>query len=301
MQHFNKTVLFLFLVSICFSSSAQELMDLFGDEEEQTTEYAFATFKTTRVVNAQSIENPAPGVLLFIISHHFGKVNDGAYNLFGLDQATMRIGFEYSFNNWLCLGIGRSTFQKTFDGFAKMKLLRQSSGLRNMPVSVSLFSSTTINGLRWQNPERENYFSSRMAYTHQLLIARKFSSDISFQLMPALIHKNLVPTEGDDNDIYALGAGARIKITNRITFNSEYFYVFPGQRDDDDAYKNTLSLGFDIETGGHVFQLHFTNSQPMFDRGFITETRGNWLDGDIYFGFNITRVFTIKKPEEFRD
>ena len=299
MQHFSKTVLFLFLVIICFSSSAQELMDLFGDEEEQTTEYAFATFKTTRVVNAQSIENPAPGVLLFIISHHFGKVNDGAYNLFGLDQATMRIGFEYSFNEWLCLGIGRSTFEKTVDGFAKVKLLRQSSGLHKMPVSVSLFSSTTINGLRWQDPERENYFSSRMAYNFQLLIARKFSSAFSLQIMPALIHKNLVPTEQDDNDIFALGLGARAKITNRITFNGEYYYVFPGQRDDD-VFKNTLSLGFDIETGGHVFQLHFTNSQPMFDRGFITETRGNWLDGDIYFGFNITRVFTIKKPEEFR-
>jgi opacity protein-like surface antigen len=299
MQHFSKTVLFLFLVIICFSSSAQELMDLFGDEEEQTTEYAFATFKTTRVVNAQSIENPAPGVLLFIISHHFGKVNDGAYNLFGLDQATMRIGFEYSFNEWLCLGIGRSTFEKTVDGFAKVKLLRQSSGLRKMPVSVSLFSSTTINGLKWQNPERENYFSSRMAYNFQLLIARKFSSAFSLQIMPALIHKNLVPTEQDNNNIFALGIGARAKITNRITLNGEYYYVFPDQRDDD-VFKNTLSLGFDIETGGHVFQLHFTNSQPMFDRGFITETRGNWLDGDIYFGFNITRVFTIKKPEEFR-
>jgi len=299
MQHFSKTVLFLFFVSIIFNARSQDLMDLFGEDEEETTEYAYATFKTTRVVNAQSVENPAPGVMLFIISHHFGKINDGAYNLFGLDQATMRMGFEYSFNDWLCLAIGRSTFEKTVDGFAKVKLLRQSSGLRNMPVSVSLFTSTTINGLRWQDSERENYFSSRMAYTHQVLIARKFSSDFSLQIMPALVHKNLVPTEQDKNDIFALGLGARVKITNRTTFNGEYYYVFPGQRDDE-AYKNTLSLGFDIETGGHVFQLHFTNSQPMFERGFITETRGNWLDGDIYFGFNITRVFTIIKPEEFR-
>lgn len=299
MKQFGKTVLYLVFSSMFLSSPAQDLMDLFG-EEEQTTDYAYATFKTTRIVNSQSIENPAPGVLLFIISHHFGKVNDGAYNLFGLDQATMRIGFEYSINEWLCLGIGRSTFEKTVDGFAKVKLLRQSSGLRNMPVSVSLFSSTSLNGLRWQDPERENYFSSRMAYTHQLMIARKFGSNFSFQLMPVLVHKNLVPTENDSNDIFALGAGARVKITNRITFNSEYYYVFPNQRDDE-IYRNSLSLGFDIETGGHVFQLHFTNSQPMFERGFITETRGNWLDGDIYFGFNITRVFTIKKPEEFRD
>jgi len=295
---FSKTVLCFFFLFIFFTVRSQDLMDLFDDEPE-TTEYTFATFKTTRVVNAQSIENPAPGVLLFIISHHFGKVNDGTYNLYGLDQATMRMGFEYSFNDWLCLSIGRSTFEKTVDGFAKVKLLRQSSGLRNMPVSVSLLSAITINGLRWQDPERENYFSSRMAYTHQILIARKFNHHFSLQLMPALIHKNLVPTEADNNDIFALGVGARIRITSRTTFNTEYFYVFPGQRDDE-VFKNSLSLGFDIETGGHVFQLHFTNSQPIFDRGFITETRGNWFDGDIYFGFNITRVFTIKKPEEFR-
>jgi hypothetical protein len=299
MQHFFRTVLCIFILSATLTTKSQDLFDLFDEGETETTGFAYATFKTTRVVNAHSVENPAPGVMLFIVSHHFGKVSDGAYELFGLDRATMRIGFEYSFNNWLCLGIGRSTFEKTLDGFAKIKLLRQSSGLRNMPVSVSLFTATTINGLRWQEPERKNYFTSRMAYTHQLLIARKFSSDFSLQLMPAMIHKNLVPIQKDKNDIFALGAGGRFKITNRITFNGEYYYVFPGQRDDE-TFRNTLSFGFDIETGGHVFQLHFTNSQPMFDRGFITETRGNWLDGDIYFGFNITRVFTIRKPEDFR-
>ena len=299
MQHFIRTVLCFFLVSISFSGISQDLFDLFDESETQTTEYAYATFKTTRVVNAQSIENPAPGVMLFIVSHHFGKVSDGAYNMFGLDQATMRIGFEYSFNEWLCLAIGRSTLDKTVDGFAKIKLLRQSSGLRNMPVSVSLFTSMTANGRRWDEPKRKNYFSSRLAYNYQLLIARKFSNTLSLQLMPALVHKNLVLTENDRNDIFALGAGARIRITNRVTLNGEYFYVFPGQMSDE-TLKNSLSAGLDIETGGHVFQLHFTNSLPMFDSGFITDTRGDWLKGDIYFGFNITRVFTIRKPEAFR-
>ncbi len=279
------------------SGYPQDLMDLFKEDQKPATEFVYATFKTTRVVNAHSVENPAPGVMLFIISHHFGKINDGFYNLFGLDQATMRIGFEYSLNNWLCLGVGRSTFEKTYDGFLKAKLLRQSTGHRNMPVSVTLFSSTTLNSLKWSEPERENFFTSRLAYTYQLLIARKFSNAFSMQLMPALVHKNLVDKIKDRNDIFALGAGARIKLTHRITFNGEYYYVFPGQIDDN--FNNPLSFGFDIETGGHVFQLHFTNSQPMFDRGFITETRGNWMNGDIYFGFNITRVFTIKKPKDF--
>jgi hypothetical protein len=297
MKCLSKIVLFFLLAGFGFPALSQDLMDLFGDDEE-TTEYTFATFKTTRVVNAQSVENPAPGVMLFIVSHHFGKVSDGAYNMFGLDQATMRIGLEYSFNDWLCIGAGRSTFEKTVDGFIKLKLLRQSTGLKEMPVTMSLFSATTVNGLRWSDPERKNYFTSRLAYTHQLLIARKFNDAFSLQVMPTLVHKNLVPTEDDKNDIIALGLGGRYKINNRITFNGEYFYVFPGQRVE--KFRNSLSLGFDVETGGHVFQLHFTNSQPMFDRGFITETKGNWLDGDIYFGFNITRVFTLKKPEAFR-
>lgn len=299
MQPFSKTVLCFFILLSSLTVRSQDLFDLFGDEETQTTEYAYATFKTTRIINAHSIENPAPGVMLFIISHHFGKINDGAYNLFGLDQATMRIGFEYSFNDWLCLGFGRSTFEKTVDGFAKIKLLRQSSGLKNMPLSVSLFASSNINGLRWNEPERKNYFSSRMAYTYQLILARKFSNNFSLQLMPALVHKNLVPTEQDSNDIFAMGVGGRVKLTSRMALNGEYYYVLPGQRDEE-LFKNMLSVGFDIETGGHVFQLHFTNSQPMFERGFITETRGKWLDGDIYFGFNITRVFTLKKPEGFK-
>ncbi len=299
MQHVSKIVLLIILASTTIAIKSQDLLELFDDEKKETTEYAYATFKTTRVVNAQSVENPAPGVLLFIISHHFGKVNDGAYNMFGLDQATMRLGFEYSLYDWLCLGVGRSTYEKTFDGFAKIKLLRQSSGLKNVPVSVSLFSVATINSLRWNEPERKNYFSSRLAYTYQLLLARKFNNTFSLQLMPTLVHKNLVPAKSNANDIFAIGTGARIKLTSRITFNSEYFYVLPGQRNDDE-FTNSLSLGFDIETGGHVFQLHFTNSQPMFDRGFITETRGKWQDGDIYFGFNITRVFTIKKPASFK-
>lgn len=267
-------------------------MDLFEDEEPET-EFVFATFKTSRIVSGQSIENPHHGELKFIVSHHFGRVNQGAYQFFGMDQATMRLGFEYGITPGLAVAIGRSTFEKTFDGFLKYKLLRQSVGKVEMPISVSLFSGMYLNSLHWQFPERENYFTSRLSFAHQLLIARKFGHAFSFQLSPTLVHKNLVPTTSHPNDIFALGAGGRLRLSNRITFNAEYFYVF-NEKTRQEFY-DSFSLGFDIETGGHVFQLHFTNSQPMFERGFITETRGNWLDGDIYFGFNITRVFTLKK------
>lgn len=287
-------IIVLFLI-IHQSSFSQELMDVFG-EEEPKTEYISATFKTTRIVSGHSIENPANGVLLFMISHHFGRLNQGAYDFFGLDQATIRLGLEYGLNDRISVGIGRSTYQKTIDGFVKAKLLRQSIGVRNMPFSLTAFASTDLFTLKWQDPERTNYFSSRFSYVLQLLLARKFNEKLSLQLTPTLIHKNLVIIE-NTNDNFALGFGGRYKLTKRLSLNMEYFHNMPGYIADN--FENPLSIGFDIETGGHVFQLHFTNSQPMFDRALITETTGKWGNGDVYFGFNITRVFTIKKPKGF--
>lgn len=284
------------LMSINFPSEGQELMDVFG-EEEPTTQFASATFKTTRVVSGHSIENPANGVLLFTISHHFGKINSGAYDFFGLDQATIRLGLEYGINDFLSVGIGRSTYQKTIDGFIKAKLLRQSKGVRNFPLSITAFSAMDLFTLKWQDTERTNYFTSRLSYVHQLLIARKFNKNLSIQLTPTYIHRNLA-VETNTNDNFAVGIGGRYKLTKRLSMNVEYFHNLPGYIADN--FENPLSVGFDIETGGHVFQLHFTNSQPMFDRALITETMGKWGNGDIYFGFNISRVFTIKKPEAFK-
>ncbi len=282
-------------------AAQDDLMDLLGNDEP-TTNYTYATFKTTRVINAQSVENPAAGVLIFLIQHRFGRLNSGAYELFGLDQATLRLGFEYGITDRLAIGIGRSTYQKTYDGFVKYKIFRQSTGLKEMPVTLIYIATTDIISLKWEdytNPDRTNYFSSRMSYTHQLLLARKFNKKLSLQLMPTLVHKNLVKYEEDKNNIYSVGIGGRFKITNRTSFNAEYFYVIPDQIHSD--YDNSLSLGFDIETGGHVFQLIFTNSKAMFDRGFITETQGKWGNGDVYFGFNISRVFTLKKQGAIKD
>lgn len=279
-------------------SNAQDLLDLLG-EDEPTTEFTYATFKTTRIINGHSVENPADGVLLFMISHRFGKLNSGAYDFFGLDQATIRLGFEYGVGERLSVGIGRSSYQKAYDGFVKYKILRQSSGDRTMPLTMTWFSSMDLFSLKWQDTERKNYFSSRLSFVHQLLLARKFSDKFSLQVSPTFIHKNLVLTEADDNDTFAMGVGGRLKLTQRVSVNAEYFYLMPGSVADN--FVNPLSIGFDIETGGHVFQLHFTNTQPMFERGFITETRGKWTNGDIYFGFNLSRVFTIKKPAEFRE
>lgn len=274
------------------SFSQDDLMDLF--EDEPTTVYTSATFKTTRLALGHSVENPANGDLIFLISHHFGKISSGAYEFFGLDQATIRLGLEYGITDRLTIGYGRSSYNKTYDGFIKYKLFRQSSGVKNMPITMNVLAGMAVNTLKWTEPDRENYFSSRLSYLYQILISRKFNSNLSLQLMPSLVHRNLVATIDDKNDIFTIGAGGRYKITKRTSINVEYHYVLPDQINSYD-YTNSLTIGFDIETGGHVFQLFFTNSVPINVSDFITHTNDSWGDGDIYFGFNISRVFTLKK------
>jgi len=293
----KKNILFLLfsIIIFKFSFSQEDLIDLFGNETPNK-EYVSATFKTTRLVIGQSIENVPKGNLNFIISHHFGRINEGAYNFWGLDKSTIRIGLEYSLNDRIELGIGRSTYQKTVDSYIKFKIIRQNN--QNIPLSISYFGGIAINTLKWEDPERVNYFSSRLSYINQLIIARKFNSNISLQLMPSHIHNNLVKLTLDPNDIFAIGAGGRLKLSHRISINAEYYQIITEKTRKN--FDNSLSIGFDIETGGHVFQLFLTNSQPLFERGFITETNGRWDKGDIYFGFNIVRTFTIKKPNELK-
>ncbi len=290
----------IIMLSISTFIHAQDTLDLMKQLENEVnandknkTEYTTATFKTTRLINGHSVENTGKGVLDVKISHRFGTINNGAYALFGLDNATMRMGFDYGITKNFMVGIGRSTYQKTFDAFFKIKILKQSTGKVNMPVTVSYVPTVALKTLKWENPNEKNYFSSRLFYTHQLIIGRKFSKNTSLQLMPTFIHQNLAALIADPNDIIAIGIGGRQKISKRISFNAEYYYQLPGFKLT--GTTNALSIGFDIETGGHVFQLHFTNSQGMTERTFIAETTGKWDKGDISFGFNISRVFTIGK------
>ena len=274
---------------------AQLENEMIGDSKSKTT-YTTATFKTTRLINGHTVENVGKGVLDVKISHRFGKLNNGSYELFGLDNATMRMGFDYGINRYLMIGIGRSTFEKTYDGYFKLKLLRQSSGKRRMPVTISYVPTVALKTLKFEDPDRKNYFTSRLFFTHQLIIGRKFSESTSIQLMPTYVHRNLVKLATEPNGLMAVGIGGRQKVSKRISLNAEYYYQLP-------EYKltgttNSLSLGVDIETGGHVFQLHFTNSRGMNERTFISETTGTWEKGDIYFGFNISRVFTVGKRKK---
>lgn len=255
-------------------------------------EYAQQTFKDTRVVNGHSVETNVKGEAKFIISHRFGAVSDGLYEFFGIDQATMRIGLDYGFTNNLLAGFGRSSFEKTFDGYVKYKILKQSTGEKKMPLTLTGLATVAIDGQRWADPERENYFSSRMDYTFQILAARKFSDAFSFQLMPTLVHRNLVPADSIAHDVLSLGAATRWQITKQVSLQAEYYYTPEGQLADE--FTNSLSLGVDIETKGHVFQLHISNSRGMTEKFFVTETRGDISKGELHLGFNITRDFRIR-------
>lgn len=277
---------------------SQDLDAMLDAETKPTVNYATATFKSTRIINGHSIEQMKEKQLDFRISHRFGTLNSGTYGLFGLDESHIHFSLEYGIKDWLMLGAGRSSQNKTYDGFAKVRILRQSSGEKFMPVHLSYFTSIEIMTLKF--PERpvgtSNYFSSRLAYVNQLLIARKFNENLSVQITPTFIHRNLVKTELDQNDIYAMGVGGRYKLTKRLSLNAEYYYTYnPNSKSLDPQPYNALSVGVDIETGGHVFQIMVTNSQGMREGSFIPQTTGSWMDGDIHLGFNISRVFAFNK------
>ncbi|QHL89352.1 hypothetical protein GU926_05635 [Nibribacter ruber] len=273
------------------SQAQDDLLKLAETQDSARTGHTTGTFKATRLLNGHTVQTNGAGALLFLISHRFGTLNSGAYEFWGLDQATIRLGLEYGLTDQLTVGVGRSSLEKTYDGFLKYKLLQQQEA--GMPITLTLFTSTAIKTLEWFEPNVEEQFKYRLTYTFQALVARKLTDRVSLQVAPTLVHRNLVPLSTDENNVYAVGAGGRFKLTKRTTFNAEYFYLLPGATAD--QFRNSLSLGVDIETGGHVFQLMATNSQGMIEQFFIPSNAGSWSKGDIYFGFNISRVFQLKE------
>ena len=295
MKYLLWSLLSLVFIINGYAQEEDDLLSLLGEEEY--TDYTNASFKTNRVINLHSLESTAFGVLDFKISHRFSPIDQGFYDLFGLDGANVRFGVDYGVSDLLTIGAGRSSLDKTYDGYIKYKFLRQSTGKKNFPFTAALLATTAVRTVEWANPDRQNYFSSRLSYTGQLILGRKFSESFSLMLSPTVVHRNLVQTKAEKNDVFACGVAGRIKLSKRLALNAEYIYVLPDQLAP--IYTNALSIGFDIETGGHVFQLHFSNSRSMTETGFITENTRNWdssLEG-IHFGFNISRVFTLKRKQ----
>ena len=294
MQQSIKTILLLALFSCNTVLQAQDdLLGLLGEDKPQK-EYIKAAFKSSRVINAHSMEFINPGTMDFRILHRFGNIDQGLKNFFGLDQASMRMGFDFGLRPNLMAGIGRSTFKKEVDAFIKYAPLRQSKGPGSFPVTVAFVGAVTVDGLPWADPTRQNYFTSRMAYYFSAIIGRKFNDAFTLQVTPTVVHKNLVQLQTDPNDIIGIGVGGRLKLNKRMAFTWDYTHVLDGLPT---GYYNPLSVGLDIETGGHVFQLHVSNATGMNERAFITETTGQWGKGEIRMGFNLSRMFQLKKKK----
>ncbi len=261
----------------------------FSDAFGQVSGFDFShrTFRGTRIINGHSVELNRNGELDFLISHRFGSLKGGAYELFGLDDSNIRFGLEYGVNDRINIGFGRSSSGKVYDGYFKMQFLRQKE-TGGSPITLTGFASATITGIRNDSYEK---FTQRFSYAYQLLIARKFSDRFSVQLMPTFVHNNLVFDIAEENNTIAMGAAFKYQISKVVTLLAEVYAPIselPSDR------KIPIALGVDINTGGHVFQLQLTNTMAMVEKDFIVNTDSDWFDGDIRLGFNISRTFKIK-------
>ena len=287
-----KKILFFLLISNCMFS--QESLESFLEPKNNDRDIVLSTFFSTRIINAHSIELYQPGTLDMRISHRFGALKTGFYELFGLDQATIRLGFEYGLTKNIMIGVGRSSYKKNYDGFIKYSIIKQRKK-QKLPVSIVYFSSLSVQSIKKQ---QENYpFSGRLSYCNQLLISSKINKKFSLQIMPTYVHKNMVDFTSYFNDIFLIGSAIKYNIFRSTSLNFEYFYRITDadiSNQNQDTFYNSFSIGLDIEAGGHVFQLHVTNSFSMYEVGFLTETNRSWSDGGIHFGFNISREFTLK-------
>tara|TARA_B100000929_G_scaffold288592_1_gene277379 strand:- start:2211 stop:3053 length:843 start_codon:yes stop_codon:yes gene_type:complete len=276
--------LFVFTGLIISLTAQDDMLELIDDGTINPVPVQ-ATFKATRIVNSQSIELTRPKTLEFMILHRFGSMNNGFYDLFGMDEAAIRFDLKYGINDRISLGAGRSSLNKTYDIFTKLKLLKQTSGGSSFPFSLALFSKMEISTI-----DQDLSMSDQLTFDIQVLAARKFNPSISVQVMPTFIHRNLVQTANESHDLLSFGIGGRVKVTRRVSINTDTFFPL-GERNE--SFKQSWGLGCDIETGGHVFQLMITNVQGSFESNYIENATGTFDELNLFLGFNITRVFSL--------
>lgn len=298
-----KYFLALAISVVCNFANTQEndLLDELDSISEQEVVFENPAFKALQICNLQSTKMVAKKDFYMVVAHRFGSIKSGIKELYGLDQANTKILFIYGISDRLQLGISRDSYEKTYSATSKLSLLKQSNNRR---VNLVLYNSVDVNTLLNKNTYPGLLFLDRFAYSTQILISRGFSEKLSIELAPIYVRQNLIDLKYAKTSIppirplgfltepwnqYILAIGGRYKFTKRISFNLDYGYNFSKSKNS--LYRNPLSVGIDIETGGHVFQLLFTNSRASNDAAFLTETLGDWTKGDISFGFNIVRVF----------
>jgi hypothetical protein len=278
-------VLVLLIIPITVFSQDDLLVELENDVVIDST--VTSAFKGLKIVNFESTKLVANGDFYFVIAHRFGSIKDGIDEFFGLDTSSIRFSLIWGLNDWLNLGFSRSSFNKMYDLTAKYRLIEQKEN--GFPVTVVGFNSLGINSAIDEDQYSNFEFKQRVTYLMEALISRKVNEKLSLELVPAIFHENFVVNDSQENTQYAIGGGGRYKISKFVTLNLDYAYHL--NRASNSSYNNPLSLGVDIETGGHVFQLVFSNAQPMYDTGYLTNAAGDWAKGDIFFGFNLSRVF----------
>ena len=291
-------IFFLILAFISNSIAQDDLSSLTDQALKSTTDYALGTFFTTRLLTGQSTEIMPKGGLDFRIHHRFDEFKSGFGTLYGLDGAFSYLSLEYGFTKFMMAGFGRAN-DGYFNLFDKIKILRQSTGEKNMPFTLVYYVESAIDGKTYDNSTINNNFNGRLSFTHQLLISRMFNSRLSLQIAPTFVHRNMVPAPGYNNDLFALGVGGRYKIINTFSINAEYYYVkgikdLPGGVE----FYNPVSIGVDIQVASHVFQIMITNTDRMIEPSFLGQTTGEFSKS-LRLGFNISQVFTLgnKKKE----
>ena len=277
-----------------FAQSPDDLLNMVAEKPKK--EYVTATFKTTRLINFHTVEVLSKRSLDFRISHRFGDFNSGAYNAWGVDGgANIRLALEYTHGSRLMFGIGRTSGKKIADGFLKYRLLKQTTKGGGMPISLTLFTSVYHTFMQNVLIDGENKYKTipdRLSYCHQIMVGRKFSSRFSFQLTGAMVHFNLVDKITDKNDCFIVGAVTRFKFAKRQAITLEYGYRL--NKYSKDKYYDSFGIGYDLETGGHVFQIHLTNSFGLTEDQYFMYTNTSWDNWGIRLGFNISRVFSLQ-------
>ena len=282
-----KRLSILFLLLSTLAVAQNDLLDELDADLDMGPLYAESAFKGLKIINLESTKMVDKGEMYFIVAHRFGSIRNGFDDFFGLDIASNKLQLIYGLSDHINFGAARSSYQKTYALHTKLRILRQQN--EKSPVTIGAYGQLTINNQLDLDLNPDLDFSHRLTYTAQALVSRKFSEKLSLQLSPTLIHKNLTEVDDESNMQFVMAAGGRYKLSKRISLNMDYGLVT--NRPEELNYNNMLSIGLDIETGGHVFQLHFTNSRSMLEHSFLTEASGDWSEGNIHFGFNISRVF----------
>ena len=312
----TKSSLIGLLMLVSGASVAQDdLLSLIDDKKDEGPKKVYATFKTVRIGNVQTIETVKKKHLDFRIAHRFGNlynsdlknpINETFQSFIGFDNVNdVRMSLDYGLTDNITLGIGRSKMNKLVDGTIKWKILQQNSDF-SMPISLAFFSSvgyshapmaTIYNGIvrdfKTNEAHRFNYFT-------QLIIACKATDWLSVELLPGYMYRNFIKENinpnnkaYDENGYATIGIGGRVKLTKRLSFIGDYVANLSKFYQNNPNAFNPLSLGFEIETGGHVFSLFCTNASGLVENNFIPYTTDTWTKGQVKFGFCISRTFAL--------